>query len=362
MIARNTAFPAIRHKGNNGRNLVVFTSKDSHYSITKAAQTCGIGANNVWKVPVDSSGRMRVDKLTSLLREARLQGLEPFFINATAGTTVLGACDPLNEIADLCDKQGLWLHVDGSWGGAAIFSDKHKHSLRGIERARSITTNPHKMLGVPVTCSFLLASDMRVFWRANRFEAGYLFHQTSPNPDSTNNDDGEKEEEEEEVSWDLADSTLQCGRKGDSLKLALSWLYQGRAGLAHYVESGFDNATYLASLVRSHPDLILVSTFPPPCLQVCFYHRPSNKKKGGGKGGLDEIWEDESEEEEEEGEEEVSRHTREVCERLAERRFMIDYAPGPRGDFVRVVVNGGTRRETLDGIVEGVVDVGGGGN
>lgn len=290
----------------------------------------------MWKVPVDAQGRMRVDVLTSLLGEARLQAFEPFFVNATAGTTVLGACDPLNEIADLCDKEGLWLHVDGSWGGAAIFSDKHKHKLRGIERARSITTNPHKMLGVPVTCSFLLASDMRVFWRANRFEAGYLFHQ-----DTHTDDNEEKGEEEEEVSWDLADATLQCGRKGDSLKLALSWIYQGREGLGRYVESGFDNAHYLASLVREQRDLILVSTFPPPCLQVCFYHQPD------GSGDVEKV-----------PVEEVTRHTGDICDRLGKKGFMIDFAPGPHGSFIRVVVNGGTTRATLRRIVDEVVKLG----
>lgn len=323
VIARNTAFPAIRHKGNNGRNLVVFTSQDSHYSITKGAQTCGIGAKNVWGVPVDAQGQMRVDVLISLLKEARLQGLEPFFVNATAGTTVLGAYDPLHEIADLCDKEGLWMHVDGSWGGAVIFSDKHKHKLRGIERARSITMNPHKMLGVPVTCSFLLASDMRVFWCANRFEAGYLFHQDSG--------------EDQEVSWDLADATLQCGRKGDSLKLALSWIYQGREGLGRYVETGFDNAQYLASLVQEHPDLILVSTFPPPCLQVCFYHQPD------GSCDITKVSVDE-----------VTLHTKSICDRLVSRGFMIDFAPGPHGSFIRVVVNGYTTKTTLQRLVHEV--------
>lgn len=269
---------------------------------------------------------MRIDALTDLLREARLQGFEPFLINATLGTTVLGAFDPLPEIADLCEKHDLWMHVDASWGGGAVFSEKHRHKLAGIERARSITTNPHKMLGVPVTCSFLLASDMRVFWRANRFEAGYLFHAT-PNDDET-----------EEVSWDLADATLQCGRKGDSLKLALSWIYNGREGLGRYVEKGFDSAEYLAHLVQEHPDLVLVSTFPPPCLQVCFYHLPDKS------GDVEKF-----------AVEDVTRHTNEICERLVDKGFMIDFAPGPHGNFLRVVVNGETTRETLRRLVNAVV-------
>ena len=323
VIARNTAFPAIRHNGNSSRNLVVLTSQDSHYSIIKAAQTCGIGAKNVWRVPVDAQGRMRVDMLTSLLSEARLQGFEPFFVNATAGTTVLGAYDPLDEIGDLCEKEGLWMHVDSSWGGAVVFSEKHRHKLRGIERARSITMNPHKMLGVPVTCSFLLASDMRVFCRANRIEAGYLFHEDS---------------EHDEVSWDLAEATLQCGRRGDSLKLALSWVYQGREGLGRYVETALGNAQYLASLVREHPDLILVSTFPPPCLQVCFYHQPDES------GDISKLPADE-----------VTKHTTSICDRLGSRGFMLDFAPGPHGSFIRVVVNGRTTKATLHRLVREVV-------
>ena len=274
---------------------------------------------------------MRVDLLTSLLRDARLQGFEPFFVNATAGTTVLGAFDPLSDIADLCDKEGLWMHVDGSWGGAAIFSEKHKHKLAGSERAHSITINPHKMLGVPITCSFLLARDLRVLWRANRFEAGYLFHQSA----------GAEDNNEEAVSWDLADATLQCGRRGDSLKLALSWIYQGREGLGRYVESGFDNAEYLASLVQEHPDLILVSTFPPPCLQVCFYHQPD------GSGDIDKV-----------PVEEVTRHTSSVCDRLGLRGFLIDFAPGPHGSFIRVVVNGYTTKATLQHVIHEVVTLG----
>lgn len=335
VIARNTAFPAIRHKGNNGRNLVVFTSQDSHYSITKAAQTCGIGAKSVWTVPVDSHGRMRSDDLVNLLREARLQGFEPFFVNATAGTTVLGACDPLHDIADICHKQGLWLHVDASWGGGAIFSDTYRHKLAGIERAHSITMNPHKMLGVPVTCSFLLARDMRVVWRANRIEAGYLFHQRVPDVE------GEGEEGDDEVSWDLADATLQCGRKGDSLKLALSWIYQGRAGLGRYVDAGFDNASYLAQLVREQQDLILVSPFPPPCMQVCFYHQPD------GSGHFERL-----------SSAEVTEHTKSICDQLVGQGFMVDFAPGPRGSFLRVVVNGSTTRVTLERLVDTVVTLG----
>ena len=99
-----------------------------------------------------------------------------FFANATAGTTVMGAYDPLEEIADIGQAYGLWFHVDASWGGSVVFSDKYRFRLNGAERANSLTVNPHKVFGVPVTCSFLLTSDLRKFHRANSLPAGYLFH------------------------------------------------------------------------------------------------------------------------------------------------------------------------------------------
>ena len=79
------------------------------------------------------------------------------------GTTVFGSFDPLDEIADVCQKYGLWMHVDGAWGGSVVFSEKQRHKLKGIERADSIAICPHKMMNVPLSCSFLLGKDLREF-------------------------------------------------------------------------------------------------------------------------------------------------------------------------------------------------------
>lgn len=103
---------------------------------------------------------------------AKREGYTPFYVNAGAGTTVLGSYDPFVQIGQLCRKHGLWFHVDGSWGGSVAFSEKLKYKLIGAEMADSLTVNPHKMLGVPVTCSFLLTRDTRVFHKANTLRAG----------------------------------------------------------------------------------------------------------------------------------------------------------------------------------------------
>ena len=133
----------------------------------------GFGSNAVRSVPVDERGCMITSELERMVKKAKDGGEVPFYVNSTAGTTVLGSFDPIDEIADVCEREKLWLHIDGSWGGPFVFSEKLKKArLHGCERADSIAITPHKMLGVPLTCSFLLGKDIRQFHKANTLPAG----------------------------------------------------------------------------------------------------------------------------------------------------------------------------------------------
>lgn len=328
VIARNILFPETKAEGNGSYRFVLFTSAHGHYSVEKASQICGFGSKAVRAVDVNERGCMKPDALEAAIQKAKDAGETPFYVNATAGTTVLGSFDAIDPIADVCHKHSLWLHVDGSWGGSVIFSEKHRYKLKGIEKADSVAICAHKMLNVPLTCSFLFGKDLRQFHKGMTLPAGYLFHNCD---DGANGVDPEKEVE----YWDLADLTPQCGRRGDSLKLALTWLYYGTSGLAAYIDHGFGIAAYLAFLVKSNPKFTLISEYPPPCLQVCFYF------------------------DKQEDAEVNSQRTARIVEALVERGFMTDYAPGPEGKFFRVVVNGQTRRETVEGLVSGIVQVGG---
>lgn len=327
VVARNTLFPDTKEDGNSvqGRKLVLFTSAHGHYSIEKAAQMLGFGRSAVWSVPTDPSGRMIPSELSGLVDKAKSGGFTPFFVNATAGTTVLGSYDPIEPIASICVAHSLWLHVDASWGGPAIFSPLHAHKLAGSHLANSIAINPHKMMGVPITCSFLLGRDLRQFHAANTLPASYLFHGTSEMLDPAD-------------IYDLADLTLQCGRRGDSLKLALGWIFHGKDGYAAQIAHAFAMAASLASLIAAHRDLVLVSEMPPPCLQVCFYYA-----RGGGLLERAEA---------------NSQVTESVAAGLVRRGFMVDYAGGERGALLRVVVNRETLLTTVEGLVEAVVNVG----
>jgi glutamate/tyrosine decarboxylase-like PLP-dependent enzyme len=189
------------------------------------------------------------------------------------------------------------------------------------------------MMGIPLTCTFLLGQDLRQFHKGMTLPAGYLFHQPDPaNGDSK--DASALEEEPVQEFWDLADITPQCGRRGDSLKVALAWIYHGSAGFESYVDSAFEQAANLAALVSQNPKFSLVSENPPPCLQVCFYF---NKQSDASKN---------------------SQMTAEVSKKLIPRGFMIDYAPGEEGKFFRVVVNGQTQKGTVEGLVKAIEEVG----
>ena len=310
-------------------------------------------------IPVDALGRMSPAALRSAILQAKSEGKTPLYVNATAGTTVLGPFDPFEAISAVCREFGLWMHVDASWGGAAVFSSRQRDKLGGAHLAHSLTVNPHKMLGVPVTCSFLLTPDLAVFHRANTLPVGYLFHGGGGGGGGGGGDDDDddddvvedektrhaeeqegevKEEDDDDDVWDLADLTLQCGRRGDGLKLALAWVFYGAAGFEAQVDGAFETAAHLATLIRDSADFELLSSSPPPCLQVCFYYAPGGVVSPDGA--------------------ENTRRTRTMVARLVRRGFMIDYAPGERGSFFRVVVNVQTLRGTVEGLLKALRDVG----
>ena len=304
---------------------MLLTSAHGHYSVEKAAQMLGFGSSSVLSVPVLPDGSMDSNALAETVKSAKQNGLTPFYVNATAGTTVLGSYDPTEPIADLCKEHKLWLHVDASWGGPAIFSPTHSNKLRGSHLADSIAINPHKMMGVPLTCSFLLGSDLRQFHAANTLPASYLFH--GPPPNSS------------EGMFDLADLTLQCGRRGDSLKLYMSWIYHGTEGYRKQIDNAFSTATYLAGLAQDHKDIIIVSPFPPPCAQVCFFYA-----KGGT---LNEAGE------------KNSKVTQRIVKLLVGRGFLIDYAAlDDRGQFMRPVIHRETTKKTVEILIRTIAEIG----
>lgn len=153
---------------------VLYTSTQAHHSVRKAALLAGFPAENVRMIGVDAGFRIQVDQLAARIAQDRRAGLRPFMIVANGGTTNTGAVDPLLELADLAEQEDLWLHVDAAYGGFFCLTPRGRKALEGIERADSVTMDPHKSLFLPLGTGCLVARDRHALIRAHTVEARYL--------------------------------------------------------------------------------------------------------------------------------------------------------------------------------------------
>ena len=160
--------------GTEIRSGVLYTSTQAHASVVKSARLAGILPDRVRMVPVDEQFRMRVEALGEEIDADRRAGLRPFLVVSTAGTTNTGAVDPLEAIADLCDRAGLWHHVDGAYGAFFHLVEPLRPLLAGLPRADSLTLDPHKGLFLPYGTGALLVRDGSALRAVHGMHAGYL--------------------------------------------------------------------------------------------------------------------------------------------------------------------------------------------
>lgn len=198
IMARDAHNREIKNEGITSK-MTVYTSKDSHYSIQKNTTFAGIGINQIRNIKTNANGQMDVDALAQQIAEDEEAGYKPCFVNATAGTTVLGVFDDIKAIHNVIKSKDIWLHVDGAYCGAAIFSDQYKHLLKGLELTDSFSFNAHKMLGVPLSCSIIVTQDKANLKHSFACDANYLYQ--------TDGDD-----------YNLGKTSIQCGRRNDALK------------------------------------------------------------------------------------------------------------------------------------------------
>lgn len=255
MVARNLADPRIKEQGLFAASrLCALVGADAHYSMDRAANILGLGNRQLIKVAVDDSGAMRLESLKARLEEVVASGGRPFFVAATAGTTVRGGYDRLAPLLELRERYGFWLHVDGAWGGSVVLSPElRQHYLSGLELADSFTWDFHKMLGTALMCNILLL-NRRPGVLAAALGAGdgsYLFR-----------------DEDIEGKEDFGPVSLQCGRRIDSLKWFLDWKFFGRQGLAERVKRSLALCAHAEEVVRRSPHLEL--TAPRTSFNVCF--------------------------------------------------------------------------------------------
>jgi aromatic-L-amino-acid decarboxylase len=248
----------VRERGLAGRpdlpTLRVYTSAQSHSSVDKGAISLGFGHDNIVHVEVDGDWRMRPDALAAAIARDRLRGCRPVAVVATVGTTGTSSIDPVPEIADVCQREGLWLHVDASYAGIAAIVPEMREVLAGVERADSLVVNPHKWLFTPVDCSALYTRRPEVLRRAFSLVPDYL--QTSAPTDVVN----------------YMDYGVQLGRRFRALKLWAVLRVFGTNGLIERVRYHCELAREFASWVDAAPDWERVA--PVPFSLVCFRHVP----------------------------------------------------------------------------------------
>jgi len=257
VMARDAYQDNIRFSGVSSK-MTLYTSDACHYSIAKNAALMGVGRNQVRFIPTDSKGVILVEALEEQIKLDKEEGLEPFMINATAGTTVMGAFDPVDKISAIAKKYKLWLHVDGAYCGAVIFSEKYKHLVNGLENADSFSVNAHKMLGTPLTCSIIVTKEKHNLVDSFANDARYLYQ--------TDGDD-----------YNLGKTSIQCGRRNDALKLWVLWKSIGTDGLEEMVDHQFYLAEVARKYIESNPAYTLYSY--EDSISICFNYKNISPEK-----------------------------------------------------------------------------------
>jgi aromatic-L-amino-acid/L-tryptophan decarboxylase len=255
--AREAAGLDVRARGLAGRPelvaLRVYCSEDAHSSVDKAVITLGLGAENVVRLPTDAEFRMDVAALRAAVSEDRARGFRPLAVVATVGTTGVTAVDPVGAIADVCAREGLWLHVDAAYGGAAAVVPELRQVLDGCDRADSLVVNPHKWLFTPVDCSAAFTRHPAVMRQAFSLTPEYL---TTTETGGTN----------------LMDYGVSLGRRFRALKLWFVLRYFGRSGLVEALREHVRLAGELARWVDAARDFERLA--PVPFSVVVFRHCP----------------------------------------------------------------------------------------
>lgn len=256
-----TAIVAARHAAvldQPGRleRAVLYASQQAHSSVVRAAWIAGVSRAHVRSIPVDADFRMNTDQLQAAIREDKAAGLLPFAVVASAGTTNTGSVDALGTIADICQAESLWYHIDAAYGGFAALTDRGQTLLAGIERADTVTLDPHKWLFVPFECGCLLAREPRRLADAFRILPEYL---------------RDVETDGEEVNF--ADYGEQLTRYTRALKVWLPVQYFGVGAIRSAIDGGMNLALHAQTLLRQDPIFEILS--PAQLGVICFRVHPA---------------------------------------------------------------------------------------
>jgi len=268
MTNHTSKVPQFQKRKRRRQRPVALVSAEAHYSFEKAANITGI---ELLTLPTTRNGQIDLKALEQILMDSNRDDNGtttaatdsiPFFIGLTAGSTVRGSFDPIQHVVQICRRyqhqnNAIWIHVDGAWGGSAIFSKntKTKKLFQGLDQVDSFTFNPHKMLGAPQQTTMFLTKHKGVLKMANATGATYLF-----------------DERKNGAAYDLGDSTFTCGRRPDAIKFWAMYKFYGRDGLATRVDDKVRILSTFAERIQKS-DAFMLACDPWP-FNVNFFYLP----------------------------------------------------------------------------------------
>ncbi|MDQ2747796.1 MAG: aminotransferase class I/II-fold pyridoxal phosphate-dependent enzyme [Acidobacteriota bacterium] len=257
-MAREKLNLNVRERGMSGRTdlplLRVYCSEQTHSSIDKAVILLGLGQDSLVKIPTNERFEMDAEKLREAIANDKSAGHTPLCVVANVGTTSTTSVDPIEKIADICERNGIFLHVDAAYAGSAAIVSELQPYFKGWERADSIVTNPHKWLFTPFDLSILYVRDLDLLKQTFSLVAEYL---------KTN-----------EIVNNQMDYGIQLGRRFRSLKLWFVMRYFGQEGLISRIREHCRLARLLANWIDDAPDFEMLA--PVPFALVCFRACPQN--------------------------------------------------------------------------------------
>lgn len=239
--------------------LSVYASVEAHSCVTKAVELLGIGSRNLHLLPVGDDFQLDANLLDHELEAGRARGERPIAVVASAGTVSTGAIDPIDQIADVCARHAVWLHVDGAYGAPGVLSARYREKLAGLGRADSVALDPHKWLYVPVDAAALLVGDPDTLRAAFTLVPSYL--QVEYDPEGVS-----------DAPW-LSEYGPEQTRPFRALRVWAAMRSTGMAGYRNLINHDLDLAIQLADRVRSHP---LLELDAHGLSIVCFHHLGSD--------------------------------------------------------------------------------------
>ncbi|MBT0079595.1 pyridoxal-dependent aspartate 1-decarboxylase PanP [Vibrio alginolyticus] len=248
-VEKEGLFKAMMHYGYDG--LAVLVSERGHYSLKKAADVLGLGQEGLVAVKTDANNRIIVNDLKAKIVELEKQNIKPIAVIGVAGTTETGNVDPLPEIAEVCQAHGCHFHVDAAWGGATLMSNHHRHLLKGVEMADSVTIDAHKQLYIPMGAGMVLFKDPDAM-KSIEHHAQYILRKGSK---------------------DLGSHTLEGSRSGMAMLVYAAMHIISRPGYELLIDQSIEKARYFADLIKQQDDFELVSE-PELCLLTYRYLPP----------------------------------------------------------------------------------------